>query len=142
VHRGHFLQRIYCNLLRCIDDIIENVRILERFACPIVARRRCPGEPLALATLAALGDSLQELAIEEAKPRHHRIVSGIDDNFFRSSSSRLRSILFLHPHAPIFGNKPSGCSRSMLGLTNFVGTRQNREEEEKEASASCAMLSS
>ncbi len=58
--------------------------------------------------------------------------------FFRSSSSRLWLISFLCPHAPIFGNKPSGCSRSVLGLTDFVGARWNQEEEE-EALASRAV---
>ncbi len=62
--------------------------------------------------------------------------------YFRSSSSRPRLILFLRLHAPIFGNKPSGCSRSMLGLTDLVRTRRNREEEEEEASASRATSSS
>ncbi len=62
--------------------------------------------------------------------------------FFRSLSSRLQLILFLCPHAPIFRNKPSGCSRSVLGSTNFVGTRRNWEEEEEEVLASRAALSS
>ncbi len=68
-------------------------------------------------------------------PRHWQ-------NKFRSTISRLRLILFLHLHAPIFGNKPSGCSRSLLSLTDFVGTRRNREEDEKEALASHAASSS
>jgi hypothetical protein len=123
VRRGHFLQRIDRALLRCIDDIIKNAQIVERFACLIIARRRGPREPLALAALAALRGSLRELAIEEAKPRHHCIVSSVDDNFFRLPSSRLRSISFLYPHALIFGNKSSGCSRSMLGLMDFVRRR-------------------
>jgi hypothetical protein len=81
VHRGHFLQRIDRNLLGCIKDIVKNVRIAERFARPIIARRRGPREPLALATLAALRNSLRELAIEEAKPRHHCVISSVDDDF-------------------------------------------------------------
>ncbi len=142
VHRDHFLQRIDHDSLRCINDIVKNARIVKQFARLIIARRRGPCESLALAALAALCDSLQELAVEEAKPRRHRVASGIDDNFSRLLSSRLQSILFLCPHAPILGNKPSGCSRSVLGLTDFVGTRRNRGEEEEEASASHTALSS
>jgi hypothetical protein len=59
---------------------VENVHIVERFAHLIVARRRGPREPLALAALAALRNSLRELAVEEAKPRHHRVLSGADDD--------------------------------------------------------------
>jgi hypothetical protein len=81
VHRGHLLRRIDRDLLRPIKDIVKNARIAERFARPIVARRRGPREPLALAALAALRDSLRELAVEEAKPRHHCVVSGVDDDF-------------------------------------------------------------
>ncbi len=143
VHHNCFLWRIDHDSLRCVNNIVENMYIVERFARLIVARRRVPREPLALATQAALRDSLQELAIEEAKPRRHRVVYGADNIFFRSLSSRLRSILFFHPHAPIFWNiPPSDCSRSMLGSTDFVGTRRNQEEEEEEALAPCAMLSS
>jgi hypothetical protein len=81
VHRGHFLQRIDRNSLRCIKVIVKNARIAKQFARPIIARRRGPREPLALAALAALRDSLRELAIKEAKPRRHCVVSGIDDDF-------------------------------------------------------------
>jgi hypothetical protein len=81
VRRGHFSQRIDHNSSRCIDNIVENVRIVERFPCPIIARRRGPHEPLALAVLAALHNSLQELAVEEAKPRRHRVVSGANVDF-------------------------------------------------------------
>ncbi len=111
-------------MLRRIDNIVKNACIVKPFARPIVARRRGPREPLALAMLAALRDSLRELAVGEAEPRRHRVVSGVNDNFLLLLSSRLQLILFLRPHAPIFGNKPSGCSRSMLGLTD--GTRRNR----------------
>jgi hypothetical protein len=76
----HFSRRIDRNLLRRIDDIVENTRIVKRFSHLIVARRRGPREPLALAAQAALRDSLQELAVEEAKPRRHRVVSGVDDD--------------------------------------------------------------
>ena len=58
------------------------MRIVEQFAHPIVARRRGPRASLALAMLAALWDSLQELVIEQAEPRHHCVISGADDNFF------------------------------------------------------------
>jgi hypothetical protein len=81
VQRGHFLQRIDRNLLRCIGNIVKNMRIVEWFACTIVARRKGPREPLALAALAALHDSLRELAVKKAKPRHHHIVSGINNDF-------------------------------------------------------------
>jgi hypothetical protein len=81
VHRGHFSHRIDHDSLRRIDNIVENAHIIEPFAHPIIARRRGPHESLALAALAALRDSLQELAIEEAKPRCHRLVSSVDDNF-------------------------------------------------------------
>jgi hypothetical protein len=80
VHCNHFSQRIDHNSLHCIDDIIKNLRIVERFAHPIIARRRGPREPLVLAVQAALRDSLQELTVEEAKPRHHWVVSGFVDN--------------------------------------------------------------
>ena len=135
MHLDHFLQRIDCDSLHCINNIVKNARIVERLARTIVARRRGPREPLALAMLAALRDSLRELAVGEAEPRRHRVVSGVNDNFLLLLSSRLQLILFLRPHAPIFGNKPSGCSRSMLGLTDFVRTRRNWEEEEEEALA-------
>jgi hypothetical protein len=81
VRRDHFLPRFDHDFLCRINDIVKNARIVERFACPIVARRRDPREPLALAALAALRNSLRELAIEEAKPRRHRVVSGIDNIF-------------------------------------------------------------
>jgi hypothetical protein len=58
VHRDHFLQRIDHDLSHLIDNIIKNACIVERFARPIIARRRGPHEPLALATLAALRNSL------------------------------------------------------------------------------------
>jgi hypothetical protein len=80
-HLGHFLQRIDCDSSRRINDIVKNARIVERFARMMVARRRGPHEPLALAVLAGLRDSLQELAVEEAKPRRHCIVYGIDNYF-------------------------------------------------------------
>jgi hypothetical protein len=80
VHRNHFSQRIDRDSSCCIDDIVKNVRIIERFARPIVARRRGPRVPLALVVQAALRNSLQELAVEEAKPRHHHIVSGVNDD--------------------------------------------------------------
>jgi hypothetical protein len=81
VRCGHFLQRIHCNLLRCINDIIQNVRIVKRFAWPIVARKRDPREPPALAMLAALRNSLRGLAVEEAKPSRPCVVFGIANNF-------------------------------------------------------------
>jgi hypothetical protein len=81
VHRGHFSQRIDCNSSHRIEDIVKNACIVERFACLIVTRRRGPREPLALAALAVLRDSLPELAVEEAKLRRHCVVSGVDDNF-------------------------------------------------------------
>jgi hypothetical protein len=82
VHRGHFSQRIDRDSLCCIDNIIKNAHIIEQLARPIVARRRGPREPLTLAALAALHNSLQELAVEEVKPRHHHVVSGADNFFF------------------------------------------------------------
>jgi hypothetical protein len=81
VHRGHFSQRFDHNLSCRINHIVENARIVKRFAHTIVARRRGPREPLALATLAALRDSLRELGVEEAELRCQRIVSGIDNGF-------------------------------------------------------------
>ncbi len=144
VRRSHFLQRIDPDLSCCINNIIKNAHIVEQFACPIVARRRGLREPLALAVLAALRDSLWELTVEEAELRRHCIVSGVDNRrwqqIFRLSSSRLSSISFLCLHAPLFGNKPSGRSRSVLGSTDFVGTRRTWEEEEEEALASRAAL--
>jgi hypothetical protein len=106
VHQGHFLQRINRNLLRCIDDIVKNVRIVERFARPIAARRRGPRKPLALAALAALHDSLQELAVEEAKLRRHCIVSGVDNDFLdrqaQGSDQSCSSVRML----PFLGTNP------------------------------------
>jgi hypothetical protein len=81
VHRGHFLQRIDRDSSCHINNIVKNTRIVEQVAHPIIARRRGPRESLALAALAALPDSLRELAIEEAKPRRHCVVSGADNNF-------------------------------------------------------------
>jgi hypothetical protein len=81
VHCGHFLQRINCDSLHHIDDIVKNVRIVKRFTRPIVSRRRSPREPLALVVLAALRNSLRELAVEEAEPRRHHIVSSVDKDF-------------------------------------------------------------
>ncbi len=108
VHRGHFLQRIDRNLLCCINDIVKNVRIVERFAHPIAARRRGPRKPLALAALAALHDSLQELAVEEAKLRRHRIVSGVDNDFLdcraqgsNQSCSSVRMLPFLETNTQV-----------------------------------------
>jgi hypothetical protein len=77
----HFLQRIDNDSLHCIGNIVKNTSIIKQFAHPIITRRSGPCEPLTLATPAALCNSLRELAIEKAKPRHHRIVSGNDDNF-------------------------------------------------------------
>jgi hypothetical protein len=82
VHCNHFPQRIDHDSLRCIDNIVKNAHIVERFACPIIARRSGPCEPLALAPLAALRNSLRELAVGEAKPRCHCVVSGVNDNYF------------------------------------------------------------
>ena len=82
VHCDHFPRRIDHDLLRCIDNIVKNARIVERFACPIGARRSGPREPLSLAALAALRNSLWELAVGEAKPRRHCVVSGVNDNYF------------------------------------------------------------
>jgi hypothetical protein len=82
VRCNHFPQRIDHDSLHCIDNIFENARIVERFACPIVARIRGPREPLALAALAVLRNSLRELAVGEDEPRHHRVVSGVNDSFF------------------------------------------------------------
>jgi hypothetical protein len=131
VHHDHISQRIDRNSLRCINNIVKNACIVKRFAHTVVAKRRGPREPLALAALAALHDSLRECAVEEAKPRHHCNISGIEDDFFRSLNLRLQLISFLHPHAPVFGNKPSGCSRSVFGLTNFFsepdGTRKKKK---------------
>ena len=81
VRPGHFLQRIDHDSLHRINNIVKSAHIVEQFACTIVTRRRGPCEPLALAALAVLRNSLWELAVEEAKPRHHCIVSGIANNF-------------------------------------------------------------
>jgi hypothetical protein len=78
---SHFLQRIDRDSSRCINNIVKNVHIVERFARPIVARRRGPLEPPALAALAALRSSLQELAVEEVKLRRHRVISGANNIF-------------------------------------------------------------
>ncbi len=80
VHCNHFLRRIDRDSSCRIKDIVKNAHIFERFAHLIVARKRGPREPLALAAQAALRDSLQELPIEEAEPRHHCIISGVADN--------------------------------------------------------------
>ncbi len=80
VHHDHFLQRFDHDLLRRINYIVKNARIVKRFACLIVARRRGAHEPPALATQAVLRDSLQELTIEEAKPRHHCIAFDVDND--------------------------------------------------------------
>ncbi len=80
VRRDHFLQRIDRNSSRHINDIVKNLCIVERFARPIVARKRGPREPLALAALAAQRNSLQALAVEEAEPRRHCVVSSVSED--------------------------------------------------------------
>ncbi len=106
MRHGHFLQRIDQELLHCIDDIIKNERIVEQFACPIVTRRRGPCEPLALAALAALRDSLRELAVEEAKPRHHCIVPGVEDNFLDCQAQGFNETCSSTRMPPFLGTNP------------------------------------
>jgi hypothetical protein len=106
VHRGHFLRRIDRDSLHCVDNIVENAHIVEQFACTIIARRRGPHEPLALAALAALRDSLWKLAIEEAKPRRHRVVSGVNNVFLdRQAQGSDRSCSSTHM-LPFLGTNP------------------------------------
>ncbi len=106
VRCSHFLQRIDHDLLRCIGDIVKNACIVERFARPIVARRRGPHEPLTLAAQAALRNSLRELAVEEAKPRGHCVISSANVDFLNCwaqgsdwsrSSARMLSFLGTNP---------------------------------------------
>jgi hypothetical protein len=106
VRRGHFSQRIDCNSSRRINNIVKHACIVKRFARPIVARRRGPREPLALAVLAALRNSLRELAIEEAKPMRHCIVAGVDDDFLDCQAQGSDQSLSSARMLPFLGTNP------------------------------------
>ncbi len=106
MHCGHFLQRIDHDLSRCINDIVENAHIVEQFARTIVPRRRGPREPLALAALAALRNSLWELTVEEAKPRRHRVVSGVNDKFLDHQAQGSDQSCSYACMLPFFGTNP------------------------------------